>query len=114
MERYSDLRARLSESGTLNRLTPVTSADADAIKQEWPGIPPDYLDFLVEIGYGTLGQDCYNIYGGPIRPDEVYDSQTATTLGDLLLSAMIIRDTVPRSLQRAAGPSLKWSRRMAV
>ncbi len=60
-------------SGTpVDELTPISGEAAKRIESQFPGVPRDYLSFLLEVGYGVLGDGGYMIYSGLLEPDEVY------------------------------------------
>jgi hypothetical protein len=61
----------------LNKLTPV---DVDAllmIKDKYPNIPDDYIDFMKNFGCGELGDEAYILYCGLTDPSKVYGSNSS-------------------------------------
>jgi hypothetical protein len=56
-----------------------------AIRNTYKHIPTDYLAFLSELGYGSIGNSSYMFYSGPVPPEELFGSAIAETLPDLLL-----------------------------
>ena len=46
----------------------------------FPGLPEEYIGLLQEIGYGSYGKMGFSIYGGPLEPNEIFDSDTANEL----------------------------------
>ena len=63
--------------------TRLTSSQINALLAEWPGLPPDYLVHLREVGWGTAPNGRM-IYSGPISPDEIY-SQLANETNRVLI-----------------------------
>lgn len=49
------------------------------------GIPQDYLDFLKEVGYGSVGDGYFMLYGGLIEAEELYDIEGNPVLRKVLL-----------------------------
>lgn len=71
-------------SGTpVDHLTPISGDAAKRIASQFPGVPRDYLSFLLEVGYGVLGDGGYMIYSGLLEPDEVY-GDSSEVIGVLL------------------------------
>ena len=56
---------------------------------EVEGIPQDYIDFLREVGYGTVNNTIFNFYSGLVEVDEIlghlYDEDSHPELKDVLL-----------------------------
>lgn len=80
MNRFDDVRGRIASIDALARLS---SADVDGLRARYPGLPEDYLDFLVEVGSGDLGE--FQIYSGPVPAPEVYPSDSGALGGVLLV-----------------------------
>ena len=66
-------------------LRPLPASDRASIANAFPGIPKDYLDFLAEIGTGTLKDAAFVIYSAPIFPSDIYDPVAAKQLTGLLI-----------------------------
>ena len=49
------------------------------------GIPQDYLDFLEEVGYGSMGDGYFMLYGGLIEAEELYNAEENPALHQVLL-----------------------------
>lgn len=79
MARYDDIRA----NERFSKLSPASSAELAEMRRE--GVPADYLDFLSEIGSGSIGDSSFSLYSGLVLPDEVYDAEAAKTVGSVLL-----------------------------
>jgi hypothetical protein len=50
--------------------------DATEIQQaceDFPGVPCEYLDFLRNVGSGTIGKSRFQIYGYPMLGSELFD-----------------------------------------
>lgn len=64
---------------------PLASDLVAELQRDHAGLPADYLDYLATVGWGSLGNDRYMIYGGPIAPDEVYGRTPEGTANMLLI-----------------------------
>jgi len=82
--RYRDIIASYPRE-RLGQLDLLNQEQLRNIRQGWPSLPGDYVDFLEEVGYGSLGDGCYMIYGGPIYAREVYSGQN-DRLGAIVLA----------------------------
>ncbi|WP_025849825.1 SMI1/KNR4 family protein [Paenibacillus ehimensis] len=64
-------------------------SEAEVQREIVEGIPQDYIDFLREVGYGTVNGTCFNFYGGLVEVDEIlghlYDEDSHPELKDVLL-----------------------------
>ena len=85
MRRYADITERYRGNDLWHTRAPVTAEKTRLVKQQWPLLPADYLDFLSEIGYLDLAQGGYTIFGGPTSPMDIYDAQTASELEGVVL-----------------------------
>lgn len=43
------------------------------LRQEYPGIPEEYLAYLSEIGEGGILDELFTIFGEPVAPEELLD-----------------------------------------
>lgn len=69
--RYRDL-ARGKGGGTpCDGLVPVPDVRIAALRSAYPDMPADFVDFLAEIGAGSLGDDRYQLYDGLVGPDDI-------------------------------------------
>lgn len=59
----------------------LTRVEVEALRSEFPGLPEEYLAFLVDFGYGVHGR--IHFYSGPVPPGDIYESEEG--LEDLLL-----------------------------
>lgn len=69
----------------MNKRTTLTDSETDAIRAEHPGIPEDYLAYLIEIGWGPFRECQYMVYGGLTDPEEIFDKETVAQFGKRLL-----------------------------
>jgi len=83
MGRYDDLAPVLRADADSQELTPLTSLQIDNLRADYPQVTEDYVDFMREIGFGEI--DGYMFYGELVPADEIYGSDTANTLGRVLL-----------------------------
>jgi hypothetical protein len=56
----------------LKRLVSVSSEKAASLREQYPGLPEDYVEFLLRIGAGEVGSQNYMIYTGLIPAEEIY------------------------------------------
>jgi hypothetical protein len=69
----------------LASLEKVSPAKIRRFRKEHPGIQEDYLAFLQNVGFGSIGDCQLALYSGPISPSDVYDPVTAHEVGDVVL-----------------------------
>lgn len=43
----------------------LTGFECEELKSKFPGIPDEYILYLMEVGYGSAREDQYMIYGNP-------------------------------------------------
>lgn len=67
MDLFDRIRERISATDQLPRLG---SDDIDVLKKRHPELPADYLRFLVEVGYGDLGE--LQLHSGPSDAESFY------------------------------------------
>ena len=65
------------------RLVPVGEEEVAAIRSQFPDAPEHYLEFLRQVGYGSLG-DNFMLYSGLCAPDDIFDTETATDLAGVV------------------------------
>lgn len=82
---YDDIVAETQLGGKFEKLEKVRPEEIKTLRKDQPEIPEDFFSFLEEIGSGELGYSEYSIYNGCLRPDEVYDENTAEELKDILI-----------------------------
>lgn len=64
---WKQLRTAICGDAAISMLT---TEESESIRDEFPGIPDDYLSFLTDIGWGEL--EILTIYSGPIPAPEIY------------------------------------------
>lgn len=72
LARYQDLVRDKENGAVYESLMPVSGTRIVALREEYPGIPNDFIDFLVEVGTGILGGGRYQLYDGLVGPDDIY------------------------------------------
>ncbi len=65
VEKYSKLKMKL-----------VTPANIKLLVEYFGEMPSDYVEFLSNVGYGTIGEDYLQIYGGPEPALSIYGGDT--------------------------------------
>ncbi|QDG94723.1 hypothetical protein NIBR502774_19735 (plasmid) [Rhizobium sp. NIBRBAC000502774] len=71
MGRYDDLLTGRIGDKVLDDLYPLAPSRISDLLKRHPEIPKDFVDFLQEIGAGTLGPDRYSIYSGLVDAKEL-------------------------------------------
>jgi hypothetical protein len=85
MSRYNDLLAAVQASGLATNLSPVQVGRIDQLVETYPGLPQDYIEFLREVGFGSVGDGGYMIYEDLVSPDEIFDPASTQNIGHLLM-----------------------------
>jgi len=67
------------------QIEPATEEQLAGIRHAHPKAPEHYLEFLREVGWGSLGGGNFMIYSGPCDPGEIFDEATAAELAGILL-----------------------------
>jgi hypothetical protein len=62
------------------RLEPVPEPKLAAIRRQHPGVPEHYLEFLRQVGWGSLG-GAFMVYGGLVEPYEIFAPPAADLEG---------------------------------
>lgn len=65
-------------------LTPVTEEFATKLLRQYPDMPSEYVEFLLEVGFGAFGDCFFSIYQGLIEPEEFYDPETVREFRDVM------------------------------
>lgn len=84
MGRYDDLLYSLIKKGMRHSFDKPDDREIDEEIRRYTNIPYDYLDFLQEIGYGEIGEGYFMLYGGLIKPSEIFNADKADKLRDIL------------------------------
>jgi len=64
-------------------LEQVSEADCNELRNKFPGIQEDYLNFLHQIGFGNLGD--IQLYEGPVGPSSIYGEDLTERLDGLIV-----------------------------
>ena len=68
-----------------SQLTPLTAAELDSLRAEYPALPDSYLQHMASIGWGSLPNGRM-LYSGPVHPADIYgdafDDSQLLLLGD--------------------------------
>lgn len=81
----NELRKYLVDQYPESTLQLMTEERKAALLVEYPKLPRDYVQFLCEVGFGTIGHGRYSVYGAPVEPSFVFDQVTADGLRDVVL-----------------------------
>jgi hypothetical protein len=82
---HDELRKHLLEHYPESKLQLLPEERRAALVAKYPMLPGNYVQFLCEVGFGTIGDSRYSVYGGAIDPSEVFDRSTAEGLHDVVL-----------------------------
>ena len=87
MPRYYELRKRLVDAGiNISEMVPLPEEDISSIIcQSGSFLPPAYLDFLREIGWGPLNEISLMIYNRLIGARSIFGSDTPEKWGRILI-----------------------------
>lgn len=85
---HNELREFLANHYPESTLQLMTGEQSASLLSEFPNLPSDYVQFLSEVGFGTIGDSRYSVYSGPVKPSFVFDQVTA----DGLLNVVLIGD----------------------
>lgn len=72
MTDYGQLNDIQGVGALLKKLASVSSERAASLREQYPGLPEDYIGFLLCIGAGEVGSENYMIYTGLIPAEEIY------------------------------------------
>lgn len=83
MTRYSDLEP----SHEFKELRPVDEASLEHLRRAFGPVPTDYLEFLEELGSGTVGPSpgAFKVYPGLVESAELHQALSSETPGDVVL-----------------------------
>ena len=82
---YEDLINHKKDGDLISRLSPISKDKVGEILRNNPGLPLDYLSFLIEVGYGDIGRAAYMLYGEPIAPEEIYGESSEELNGVIII-----------------------------
>ena len=90
MGKYDDVLQFLakyedSSESQMNARTTLTSDAAMKLEREFPGLPRDYIDYLIDVGSGAFRECQYAVYDGFIDPGDIFDAETAASFGKRIL-----------------------------
>lgn len=83
MGRYDDLQQ--SVKNLLANLSPISPELSRQLLSNHPGLPEDFLDFLLEIGAGEIGDGMFVLYNGLVHPVDIYGDGASDPLQSVLL-----------------------------
>lgn len=85
MGRYNDLSDRMLQAELPHDLERLSKDEIQALRNEYEGIPEDYLDFLQEMGWGDIGDGLYKLYSGLVDSESIYGEDLEDHLKEVLL-----------------------------
>lgn len=92
---YEHLRANIFNDEETH-VQPLTDEQISEIRTTYPGIPEEYLSYLLEIGWGAIAMS-FVVYRGPISFSTVYSNasvgETIILLGDNMAGKCMGYDT---------------------
>ncbi|MET3448206.1 hypothetical protein [Ralstonia sp. 1138] len=69
---YDDLLKTKGSGTPFDKLVPISVVGDPYVKLSASKAPRDFIEFLVEIGSGELGNAAYMLYDGLVEPGEIY------------------------------------------
>ncbi|MBX9692213.1 MAG: SMI1/KNR4 family protein [Cyanobacteria bacterium] len=84
-ERIGRIRHELVSREPSSVLTKLTAEEISRLIEANRGVPDDYLQFLQQIGSGRIGECRFMFYAALTEPGDIYDSETASELSDILI-----------------------------
>lgn len=82
---HAELRRYLLANYPKSRLELLTEEKRGTLVARHPELPSDYIQFLREVGWGTIGDGRYSVYSAPVEPSFVFDPVTAESLDSVVL-----------------------------
>ena len=68
---------------TISSLKQLGDEECQKLEKDFPGIPPDYLNFMKTVGYGNLGD--MQLYEGPVPSSSIYGDNPVDNLDSLVV-----------------------------
>ena len=56
---------------TDSQLKPLTAAELDSLRSDFPGLPDAYLQHMARVGWGSLPNGRM-LYSGPVHPADIF------------------------------------------
>ncbi|MCE5170709.1 SMI1/KNR4 family protein [Paenibacillus profundus] len=85
--RYNNILESIRKNPSKHNLEALSETELK--KEIVEGIPKDYIDFLREVGYGTVNDTYFSFYSGLVEVDEIfddlYDTEFRPELKEILL-----------------------------
>lgn len=72
MSMYLDYQNTKGKGSSIDKMVPISPNDEATIRALYPAIPADYVDFLLTVGAGEIGDAAFALYSGPVEPEEIY------------------------------------------
>ncbi len=72
MSMYLDYQNAKGKGSSIDKMVPISPNDEATIRALYPAIPADYVDFLLTVGAGEIGDAAFALYSGPVEPEEIY------------------------------------------
>ncbi|MEH0198319.1 hypothetical protein V7S57_21420 [Caulobacter sp. CCNWLY153] len=73
MSEFDDLMSAKGNGSPIDQLTTGPVIGIDEYKPGKEIIPQSYVDFITNIGHGTIGDDALKLYDGLVDPREIFD-----------------------------------------
>ncbi|WP_338749562.1 SMI1/KNR4 family protein [Bacillus sp. FJAT-52991] len=84
MGRYADILKKINEAPSDYNFQKMSKSKAEK-ELASIDIPQDYIDFLTEVGFGSVFDGYFMFYGGLIEADEIYDDVDYPEIKNVLL-----------------------------
>ena len=69
---FEDLVAMKGAGSVIDALTPVSPQELTELRERYPQVPDQFIEFLANVGFGEIGDCRYMIYNGVAEPYMVY------------------------------------------
>jgi hypothetical protein len=64
-------RVEDAKRANMNRRNPISARDAASLREQYPGVPDDYIAYLREVGWGSFRESQFMLYSSLGTPDEI-------------------------------------------
>lgn len=69
---YPDYQNAKGNGSLIDKMIPISPNNEATIRTLYSAIPADYVNFLLTVGAGEIGDAAFVLYSGPVEPEEIY------------------------------------------
>lgn len=84
MSKYDDLLNDEKTKAKLSNMRKLSSIQLVAILKAFKQVPKDYLNFLKEVGNGTIGPQKFVIYNNLLTSEDIFSQEDSNLFKDIL------------------------------